>query len=98
MGTAASRGYLDRVLVGVAGWTLRRLRARGPLPARILVDAGLARIVDGDAYVETATPGSWMRLPGVADAPPPRPDAWRRSTYWSQEPEPPRPTPWFRRP
>jgi hypothetical protein len=57
---------------------------------------GLAQPIDGAAYLEAA-PGTWARLPGVADEPPPRPDAWRRSTYWSQEPDPPsRPPPWFR--
>jgi hypothetical protein len=90
------RGYVDRALLGGACWAVRRLRARGPLPTPLLVAAGLVRVVDGAPYLET-TPGTWLRLPGVADAPPPRPDAWRRSAYWSKEPAPPaRPAPWSR--
>ena len=71
-------GYLDRALLGVACWTVRRLRARGRCRPRLLVAAGLVQVIDGDAYLET-TPGTKILLPGVADAPPPRPDAWRRS-------------------
>src|SRR5262245_5507746 len=91
----ASPGYADRALLRVACWAVRRLRARGPLPVPLLEAAGLVRVVDGDAYLETAA-ATWTRLPGVADAPPVRPDAWRRSTYWSPDPDPPTPTPWFR--
>src|SRR4030095_7109009 len=93
----ASPGYRDRALLRLACWAVRRLRARGPLPVPLLEAAGLVRVVDGDAYVQTH--GSWTRLPGVADAPPPRADAWRRSTYWSQEPDrATRPAPWVREP
>ena len=96
--TPASPGYLDRALLGVALWTVRRLRSRGPLPPTLLEAAGLLRIVDGrDEYIETA--GSWLCVRGVADAPPRRPDAWRRSSFWHREPGPPaRPSLWFRRP
>jgi hypothetical protein len=97
MRTPASPGYRDRVLLRVGCWLVRRLRARGPLPTPLLVAAGLVRIVDGDPYAET-TPGVWSRLPGVADAPPPRRDAWCRSTYWEREPDAPPRTPWFRVP
>jgi len=84
-------------MLRMACWAVRRLRARGPLPVPLLEAAGLVRVVEGDAYLETM-PGTWTRLPGVADAPPPRPDAWRRSTFWSRDPDPPaRPSPWFRR-
>src|SRR5262245_37086404 len=94
----ASPGYANRALLRVACWAVRRLRARGPLPVPLLEAAGLVRVVDGDAYLETA-PGTWIRLPGVADAPPPRADAWRRAAdFWSPDPAPPGPTPWFRRP
>jgi hypothetical protein len=93
--TPRSPGYVDRGLLRLACWATRRLRARGPLPVPLLDAAGLVRIVDGDPYVET-TPGVWSRLPGVADAPPPRGDAWRRSTYWERAPDPPARTPWFR--
>jgi hypothetical protein len=95
--TLASPGYRDRALLRLACWAVRRLRARGPLPVPLLVAAGLVQVIDGDPYLETG-PGTKIRLPGVLDAPPPRPDAWRRSAYWSQKPDPPGPTPWFRRP
>ena len=95
--TPALPGYRDRALLRLACWATRKLRRRGPLPVPLLEAAGLLRIVDGDGYAEMA-PGTWTRLPGVADAPPSRRDAWRRSAHWSQEPDPPpRPTPWFRR-
>ena len=86
--------YRDRVLLAAACWAVRRLRARGPLPTKLLVDAGLVRLVDGDAYLETQ--GGWTALPGVAAAPPPRVDMWRRAPFWSKEPAPPAPTSWFR--
>src|SRR5262245_6297981 len=93
--TPASPGYLDRELLRLACCTIRRLRARGPLPVPLLVAAGLARVVEGANYLES-TPVTWVQQPGVADTPPVRPDAWRRSTYWSQDPDPPAQTPWFR--
>lgn len=75
--TPASPGYRDRALLRLACWAVRRLRARGPLPVPLLVAAGLVQVIDGDPYLETG-PGTTIRLPGVLDAPPPRPDAWRR--------------------
>src|SRR5262245_34519677 len=91
----ASPGCRDRALLRLACWAVRRLRARGPLPSPLLVAAGLVRVVDGDPYAELS-PGVWTRLPGVADALPPRRDAWRRSTYWERAPDPPARTSWFR--
>jgi hypothetical protein len=92
------RDYVDRGMLGASCWLVGRLRARGPLPTRLLVAAGLVRLVDGEPYAET-TAGTWTRLPGVADAPPPRPDTWRRSSYWTRDPEPPaRPASWHRVP
>lgn len=84
------------MLLRVACWMVRRLRPRGPLPVPLLEAAGPVLMIDGDPYLET-TPGTKIRLPGVADAPPPRRDAWRRSAYWSREPAPPA-SPWFRQP
>jgi hypothetical protein len=92
------RAAIDRALLRVACWTVRRLRARGPLPTALLVAAGLVQVIDGDAYLET-TPGTKSRLPGVAETPSPRFDAWRRSTFWSKDPDrPARPAPWVRLP
>jgi hypothetical protein len=94
MQTPASPGYVDRGLLRLACWATRRVRARGPLPTALLVAAGLVEVIDGDAYLET-TPGTKIALPGVADVPSPRADAWRRSRYWSKDPDPPaRPAPW----
>jgi hypothetical protein len=90
------RGAVDRSLLRVACWIVRRLRARGPLPTPLLVAAGLVRVVDGDAYAEWAD-GLWVRQPDAYDRPvPPRPDAWRRSAFWSKDPDPPPPSPWVR--
>jgi hypothetical protein len=92
------RDAVDRGLLRLACWTVRRLCARGPLPTPLLVAAGLVRVIDGDAYAELG-PGQWSRRPDAYDRPvPPRPDAWRRSTYWSRDPDPPPPSPWFRAP
>jgi hypothetical protein len=92
------RGAVDRGLLRVACWMVRRLRARDPLPTSLLVAAGLVRIIDGDAWAELS-PGVWSRRPDAYDRPVPRPNAWRRSEYWSKEPEPPaRPAPWHRVP
>jgi hypothetical protein len=94
----ASPGARDRALVRLTCWLVRRVRARGPLPTALLVAAGLVEVIDGDLYLE-ASPGVKIALAGVADAAPPRPDAWRRSGYWSKDPEPPaRPAPWVRVP
>ena len=90
-------GAVERGLLRLACRLVRRLRARGPLPVPLLVAAGLVQVIDGDAYFETA-PGTKTRLPGVVDTPPPRRDAWRRSTFWSPEPDPPGVPPWVRRP
>jgi hypothetical protein len=88
------RDAIDRGVLRVGCWAVRRLRARGPLPIPLLVAAGLVQVIDGDAYLET-TPGTKIALRGVADVPPPRRDAWRRSGYWSKDPElPARPAPW----
>jgi hypothetical protein len=69
------RDYVDRGVLRVGCWAVRRLRARG------------------------LGPGQWTRVPDAYDRPVPRPNAWRRSEYWSKEPEPPaRPAPWHRVP
>ena len=91
------RNYVDRGVLRVACWAVTRLRARGPLPAPLLEAAGLLRVVDGDPYLQRA-PGTWTTPRGVAAAPPPRVDMWRRSPFWSRDPAPPPPSPWFRQP
>lgn len=91
------RGAVDRGLVALTCWLLRRWRARGAVPLAVLDAAGVLKVIDGDPYLGTAA--GWTLLRGVADAPPPRRDAWRRSTFWSRDPDPPgRPAPWFREP
>jgi AcrR family transcriptional regulator len=83
----------------------RRLALRPPLASAASSNSrpakcprvGLAQSIDGAAYLETA-PGTWARLPGVADEPPPRPTPGAAPNTGRRSPIRRGATPSFRRP